>query len=295
MRSVTCYADRKKQYSRDLCNALAEGCGGQVVLDQVPRPGIAIISGMADWQRAIMQSPVVEDWYEVDHGYWRRLEYHRIQHRKLWCDGLGEPDYARLDRLGVEIQPARKSGRQVVIALQSPEFYARWTGLDLRHYTAKMVRQVRAATGRPVVLRHKPMGRLRRQPPLGEQLRNTWLLVTHSSAAALDALAAGVPVIVTEKTFCAARLATTFDRIENPYRPSQDERRELFARIAGHQYTLDEMRSGEAWERLSGHRRRTDGARPGEGSGAQGGDPGQGGPPALAPTLGASELHRPTG
>ena len=270
-----------------------------MVLDQVPRPGIAIISGMADWQRAIMQSPLVEDWYEVDHGYWRRLEYHRIQHRKLWCDGTGEPDYARLDRLGVDIQPARKSGRQVVIALQSPEFYARWTGLDLRHYTAKMVRQVRAATGRPVVLRHKPMGRLRRQPPLGEQLRNTWLLVTHSSAAALDALAAGVPVIVTEKTFCAARLATTFDRIEDPYRPSQDERRELFARIAGHQYTLDEMRSGEAWERLQEHdhrhRRRSDGPRPGEGGGPQGGDPGQGGPPALAPTLGASELHRPTG
>jgi hypothetical protein len=41
-----------------------------------------------------------------------------------------------------------------------------------------------------------------------------------------------------------------WEQIENPYRPTQDERRDLFARIAGHQWTLAEMRSGEVWERL---------------------------------------------
>lgn len=266
-----------------------------MVYDWTPRPGIAIVSGMADNQKAIMQSPAVTDWYEVDHGYWRRMEYHRISHRRLWCDGTGEPDYARLDRLGVQIEPARKCGRYVVVALQSPEFYARWTGMSLRHYIGKMQGNLRAVTKRPIVLRHKPMGRMRRQPALGQALANAWIVITHSSAVALDALAAGVPVIVTEKTFCAARLATPWERLENPYRPTQDERRDLFARIAGHQWTLAEMRSGEAWERLSGVRRRSDVPRPGEGSRPEGGDPGQGGPAALAPPLGAGELHRAAG
>lgn len=242
-----------------------------------------------------MQSPLVTDWYEVDHGYWRRGEYHRISHRRLWCDGTGEPDYARLDRLGVQIRPARPSGRDVLVALQSPQFYDRWVKISQQVFVQNVQRRLRAVTRRPIVLRHKPLGRRTRQPPLSNALANAWIVVTHSSAVALEALAAGVPVIVTEPTFCAARLGTPWHRLENPYRPTQDERRELFARIACHQWTLAEMRSGEIWERLSGHRGRDPGTRPGEGSRPEGGDPGQGGPPSLAPALGARELHRPAG
>lgn len=265
------------------------------MFDWQPRPGIAIVSGMADNQRAVMRSPLVTDWYEVDHAYWRRMEYHRISHRRLWCDGTGEPDYARLDRLGVQFAPARSGGRHVLVALQSPEFYARWAGMSQQQYVNRLQGQLRAVTRRPIVMRHKPIGRMRRQPSIGQALANAWIVVTHSSAVALDALAAGVPVIVTEPTFCAARLATPWHRLENPYRPTQDERRELFARIAGRQWTLAEMRSGEAWERLSGNRGRIAGGRPGEGSRPQGGDPGQDGPAPLAPPVGAGELHRAAG
>lgn len=271
-----------------------------MVYDWVPRPGVAFVSGMADVQKAVMQSPLVTDWYEVDHGYWRRMEYHRVSHRRLWCDGLGEPDYARLERLGVQIAPSRCSGRNVLIALQSPQFYDRWTGMGQRQYLTTLQQQLRAVTSRPIEVRHKPLGRIRRhqayrQPTLGQAIANAWIVVTHSSAVAIHALAAGVPVIVTEQSFCAARLATPWQRLENPYRPTQDERRELFARIAGHQWTLAEMRSGEAWERLSGNRRRDPRDRPGEGRGPESGDPGQGGPAALAPPLGAGELHRAAG
>lgn len=263
--------------------------------DWIPRPGVAIVSGMADAQRAVLQSPVVDDWYQVDHGYWRRGEYYRISHRRLWCDGSGPPDFGRFDRLGVGIRPARAGGRAVLIALQTPEFYDRWAGTSQRQWIARAQAHIRARTRRPIVLRHKPIGRYRRQPPLGRALAEAWIVVTHSSAVALEALAMGVPVIVTEPTFCAARLATPFDRLEDPHRPTQDERRELFARIAGHQWTLAEMRSGEAWERLSGLGRRTACAWPGPGGRAEGGDPGQGRAPSVAPALGAVELHRAAG
>lgn len=244
------YADPRKRYSREVGAALAVGSGGRLIFDWQPRLGTAIVSGMALAQQRVLSHPLSRDWWQVDHGYWRRGEYYRLSHRRLWCDGLGEPDYARLDALRVAIAPPRTSGRHVLIAMQSAGFYRLWVGgVDHDAYQRHLVERVRQRTDRPIVCRLKPLGGVR-EPPLAEQLADAWLVVTHSSAVALDALAAGVPVIVTEPTFCAARLGTPWERVENPYRPSQDERRDLFARIAGHQWTLAEMRSGEVWERL---------------------------------------------
>jgi len=204
---------------------------------------------MARPQHWLMQPQVLPDWYQVDHGYWRRGEYYRISHKRLWCDGLGEPNFARLDAIGVPVYPSRAGGRHVLVAMQSPGFYDLWTGTTAGNFEIRMQSTIRKYTNRPIVFRHKSFGR-RRQPPIAHALRDAWLVVTHSSAVALDALAAGVPVIVTEPTFCAARLGTPWHRIEDPVRPTEDERRDLFARIAGHQWTLAEMRSGEVWERL---------------------------------------------
>lgn len=229
---------------------MAQGCGGQVVTDWQPRSGIAIVSGMAVPQQAVMRSPLVDDWYQIDHGYWRRGEYYRVSHRRLWCDGAGPADHARLDRLGVAIRPAREGGRNVLIALQTQKFYELWAGMSSAQWLAEVWARIAARTRRQIVLRVKPLRRRDRQPPLSRALADAWIVVTHSSAVALEALAAGLPVIVTEPTFCAARLGTPWERIQEPVRPTLEERRELFARIAGQQWTLAEMRSGEAWERL---------------------------------------------
>jgi hypothetical protein len=204
---------------------------------------------MAARQAALMQPGVLPDWYQVDHGYWRRGEYYRISHKRLWCDGRGQPDFARLDLLGVNVAPTRTGGRHVLVAMQSPGFYQLWAGTSPVCFSERITKKVRQHTDRPIVFRQKP-NRWGRLQPIEVALRDAWLVITHSSAVALDALAAGVPVIVTEATFCAARLGTLWEQIENPYRPTQDERRDLFARIAGHQWTLAEMRSGEVWERL---------------------------------------------
>ncbi|HMU15822.1 MAG TPA: hypothetical protein PKC95_00125 [Thauera aminoaromatica] len=253
---------------------------------------------MAEDQQRVMRSERVTDWFEIDHAYWRRFEYHRASHRRLWCDGMGDPDFDRFDRLGVDLRPPYTGGRYVLLALQSQQFYTRWAGMTIRHFLDKVRGQVRKHSRRTLRVRYKPIGHMRRQPPLAEALAEAWIVVTHSSAVALEALASGLPVIVTEKTFCAARLATPWERLENPIRPTREARRELFARIAAHQWTLDEMRSGEAWARLTEHddryRRRSDG--PGSGPKAPGAGPDRGASPgaALAPALGGFE-HCPAG
>jgi hypothetical protein len=69
--------------------------------------------------------------------------------------------------------------------------------------------------------------------------------VTHVSAAAIDALRIGVPVVTTAD--CAATpLATPIEDIESPL--TGMDRRPLFSSLAYGQFTPQEMASGFAWE-----------------------------------------------
>jgi hypothetical protein len=83
---------------------------------------------------------------------------------------------------------------------------------------------------------------------LREALRDCWALVTWSSAAANEALLAGVPVFTAAD--CAAALLgrTDFSKIEVPVYP--EGRTVWAAALAGQQWSLDEFRHGVAWRTL---------------------------------------------
>ena len=79
-------------------------------------------------------------------------------------------------------------------------------------------------------------------------IADAWCVVTHVSAAALDALRLGIPVVTTGE--CAATpLATPIAEIDNPRMP--DGRESLFSTLAYGQFTQEEMRSGLAWNVVS--------------------------------------------
>jgi len=205
---------------------------------------------MAERQRRIMD--VSSDWYEIDHGYIGRGEYHRVTHRALYSASAA-PNYERLHRIGGEIIKTRKLQGDVLLACQSNAAYD-VDGLTLDRWLAHAAHQVRRYSKRFPLIRYKPIGEHRYQPALHRILPLMWIVVSHTSSAALQALAAAVPVIVTNKNFPAALLATTFEQIETPRLPSVEERRELFARLAAQQWTIEEMASGLCWRELHGNR-----------------------------------------
>jgi len=231
-----------------LCHAFAAGCGGEVVTDYIPREGIAIIHGMAERQQQLMRE--VEDWYEIDHAYFGRMTYHRVTHRGLWTDGEGRADHERLRQFGIQFvqrKPVRNG--DIILAAQSYAAYE-CVGLTMDGWLSDTTRLLRRNTHRSCLIRYKPIGRHRMLPPFKNVLASAWAVAVHSSGSALEALALGLPVVVTEPRFPAARLATDPKDIETPRRPSIEERADLFARLAAQQWNLDEMESGECWSQL---------------------------------------------
>jgi hypothetical protein len=137
----------------------------------------------------------------------------------------------RLAKLGVRVRPWRKNGKHIVVCPQSDEFMRM---VDWPNWRGDMLKDLRKRTDRPLVIRTK------KSPPLALDLKNAWLLVTHSSTAAIEALVAGIPVIVTDCRCAAARF--TSKMVEAP--AMLDGREDLAERLADSQWTLAEMRAG---------------------------------------------------
>lgn len=119
-------------------------------------------------------------------------------------------------------------------------YIGEFLGIDPEKWLQTVVGEVSAHTSRPIIIKPKGEG------DLDEALRDAWCIVTYSSNAAVDAILAGVPAVVLGQS-AVRPVAWSLDNIENPAWPE----RELWLRaLAHHQFTLDEMRSGYAWEQV---------------------------------------------
>ena len=76
-----------------------------------------------------------------------------------------------------------------------------------------------------------------------------WALVTHHSNAAVDALAAGIPVFCEDGAASLLSMPRLAD-IENP--PLPEGRAQFFADLAYCQWSVPEMASGACWDYLIG-------------------------------------------
>lgn len=197
------------------------------------------------WQQAVADG---RQWFWLDNAW---FDCTREQQFRIGCNAIQSwsrkaSDGKRLARLGVQVQPWRKRGKHIVICGQSDEFMRTVAGYEkgVSGWRDQMLQELKQHTDRPVVVRDK-----RTPHPLDVDLRDAWLLVGHSSAAAVSALVAGVPVIVTDPACAVSGFSTTFAEIESPDRP--EGREEWAARLADSQWSLDEMKNGTTWRMLN--------------------------------------------
>jgi len=82
-----------------------------------------------------------------------------------------------------------------------------------------------------------------------DDLKQARCLVTFNSVVSIEALNLGIPVF-TNSFYCPAfhLSRNNFEKIEDPYLP--DNREELFFSLAYSQYTLDEIKSGDAYRMI---------------------------------------------
>ncbi len=242
----TAYAVPSERSSPRFADAWAVGCGGAVETADTLRPGpIALFGSPRRWELIAQARAEGRDWYYADHGYFGRFKYYRVTRNAYQHDGvsgLTRGDPARLEALGVEIKPWRTSGDHVLICPPDQKFAALF-GFNAAAWTGHVIAALRALTRRPLRLRGRDT-----RGPLADDLAGAWCLVTYVSNAAVEAICAGVPAIVTGA--CAARpmAATDLRAVAEP--PTPHSREAWAALLANNQWTLDEIRAGQAWRAL---------------------------------------------
>lgn len=202
----------------------------------------------------------------VDMGFWNRKPdgAPRDGHHKVvldaWCPTKhmqrGCPD-DRFRAQNIEVH-APRPGRSIVIAGMSAKSAADH-GYAPSQWETETIGQLQLLTSRPLVYRPKPSWKGAKsiagsefsteRKPIGEVLADAHALITHHSNAAVDAMAAGVPVYCVDGV---GRLVSTvaLENIESPQLPCEAVRRQFLADVAYLQWTPVEMRTGVCWDHM---------------------------------------------
>ena len=98
-------------------------------------------------------------------------------------------------------------------------------------------------TDRPIRVRRKGTN-----VPLEEDLKNCHAVVSSQSTANIDALLNGIPSFCESTSCCLPVSYTDLSKIETPYYP--DNRQEWVDSLMANQFTLNEMKSGFAFDRI---------------------------------------------
>lgn len=236
---LVAYAQREKEKSRKVLEAFAAGCGGKLASTDadVLLPGDCAFYGVRPgWSRLWLQAKSEgRNIYYLDNSFFDadRESKFRVAKNCIQQTVFPEP-------VGIaEVARWRSDGEHVVVCPQSTEFMR--TVCDWHNdWVTTVTTALRKRTTRELRVRRKGDRR-----SLQDDLKGAWACVVHTSAAAVEALLAGVPVFCTGD--CAALACGTKDLglIESPVLPEGRER--LIAQLRMAQWSLEQMARGEAW------------------------------------------------
>lgn len=245
---VTAYPVAGKKKSFDLCLAFIKGCGGQIAGGRL-RDGPAVFYGVDQSNDSIWRDVLASghDWYYIDNSYFdaARQQRFRVSRNRLQHSGWGKSNGERFRALGIPIQPWRTTGRHIVVCPQSDAFMKLLAGRS-GHWGRQTVEELQRSTGREVRLRPWLRDKGCSSATLAQDLIGAHALVTWSSAAAVTAVLAGIPVIV-RASDCAARpmSGTELEALPTP------DRQTWAGVLADNEWTVKELTDGTAWRALN--------------------------------------------
>ena len=187
-----------------------------------------------------------------DLGFWSRAQYMKLALGDRWSPVVDRDfDDNRLSVHRVQIRPTRRPGRRVLLCGMSAKAAGTWNLEPEQWERAAVARLVRA--GAKVIYRPKPTwhgarpirgAEYDRSRLIGEVLPQVDAVVSHHSNAAIDALAAGLPIYVETGIARPFSVATIEDAV-NAQAPDYETRARFLRQVAYHQWTLPEIAAGE--------------------------------------------------
>lgn len=231
-----------KEKSRVLCQAFVDGA---------PRDAEGAVfygvteTNIAAWTAAKRSG---RPWYYLDNSYLdatRGVRFRatknalQVPAAKLHEAALREhrqaSDGKRFDALGLTIKPWwPQPGGYALLVAQSPWF--------MKLVGAPHWLESKADHWQRTKWRAWNRNKAAQMATLDSDLAGAHCLVTHTSAAAVQATLAGVPVYVAREHALTDMICSVIDET--------DERRAFLSILADHEFSLDEMRKGMAWATL---------------------------------------------
>ena len=242
------YASVGNQRSMDFCRAFAQGCGGRISTNPKMLTHGDVAGFWLPELLEILDQAIAEgrNWYYGDKAYFDRTKYFRITKNAKMLTHFEQSTPERFNKLGLSIKPWRE-GSDILLCPQSDTFFRRigTTQADWILNTSKAIRQY---SDRKIRVNLKHAGNDTEQFFRG-QLGDTHAVVVHSSIAGVQAAIEGVPCFATDSESTAVKFGTMdLSLMENPIKP--DNREQMAWALADNQWTLNEIRSGMAWEAI---------------------------------------------
>jgi hypothetical protein len=273
--SIRVYLSGNPVHDRVL-EAFAEGCKGELVKDWQYEPSeVAVIFGVYKSKVPIsfprgeifrQQRSKNKDVVVLETGYINRGDGLN-HHYAAGFNGLnGRADFRNKgmpdDRVmilrreyGLRCLAWRTEGNHILLCGQVP-WDASVDHVDYPGWLRFISGQIKHRTKRPVIFRPHPLAKIdlpgceiSTKATLREDLENCWAVVTFNSNSSVEAIIEGIPAFTFDAGAMAKDIAGQWlDEIENPRMP---DRHQWLADLAYAQWTLDEFRSGAAWQHLT--------------------------------------------
>lgn len=239
-----------KRKSYDICQAFLDGYVRgyrKTREEQIKGQGVVFFgideSNYLDWRdRSKLKQGL--SYYYIDNSYFNKTRgtHYRVTRDAIQHHGPWESDGARWAALGYEVKPWRSIDTGHIVVCPQSDAFMKYT---VRLYTpgantwlADTLATLKTAyPGREIRVRPWSSNKLEISKTLHEDLEGAGLLVTHSSAAAIEAVIEGIPVMVSP----ASSLSDV----------TPDQRIQCLQTLADNQWTLDEIRNGDAWRWLN--------------------------------------------
>jgi hypothetical protein len=244
---LTAFPVPGKDKSRRLCEAFVAGA---------PREAEGVVfagvkdSNATSWQYFTGFTPrKPRPWFYIDNSYFdatRGQRFRVTRNRLQVAPRAWTSDGKRFEALGLDIKPWRwepwrrnwQPRDGAFLFVEQSDLHMRLLALDPGWLQAS--ERLMRGTEVPVIWRAWNRNKAQALQSLGDALAGAAMCVTHTSAAAVQAVLAGVPVMVSHHHALADLKCA-----------EPDERRHFLNVLADHEFTLDELEDGTAWRRLN--------------------------------------------
>ena len=213
-----------------------------------------------------------EEWWYIDVGYFteqitrypnpiihdKDRTYFRIVRGGIHTGGgVAAPDGRRLRELKHKEIDVEFKGwytgetKHILVCPSSQTVTYHINGISQEDWINQVVEQLKEKTNREIIVRNKPRpGNKWWDTDIKEQLIDCHAIVTNMSLSAIDGLLNKVPSFTHQRNVASQVTSRDITKIEKPFKPGYKTVRDWMQFVAEHQFTLDEIGSGVAYETL---------------------------------------------